>query len=95
MRGRVDCRVTRFVVDCGAVLRLASKGIEVPAEHELLAPTPLRSQTLSAQLHSKHPSDCFCETVVPLEDAMVVAKIRKADKEGANYGRATLQGEHP
>ena len=40
--------MTRFVVDCGAVLHLASEGIEVPAEHELLAPTLLRSQTLSA-----------------------------------------------
>jgi predicted nucleic acid-binding protein len=40
--------VTRFVVDCGAVLQLASEEFEVPAEHELLAPTLLRSQTLSA-----------------------------------------------
>jgi predicted nucleic acid-binding protein len=47
----VAAHVTRFVVDCGAVLRLASEGIEVAAEHELLAPTLLRSQTLSA-LHA-------------------------------------------
>jgi hypothetical protein len=40
--------MTRFVVDCGAVIHLASEGIEVPAEHELLAPTLLRAQTLSA-----------------------------------------------
>ena len=40
--------MTRFVVDCGVVLHLASEGIEVSAEHELLAPTLLRSQTLSA-----------------------------------------------
>jgi predicted nucleic acid-binding protein len=39
--------MTRFVVDCGVVLELASEGFEVPAEHELLAPTLLRSQTLS------------------------------------------------
>jgi predicted nucleic acid-binding protein len=38
----------RFVVDCGAVLHLATEGTEVAAEHELLAPTLLRSQTLSA-----------------------------------------------
>jgi predicted nucleic acid-binding protein len=43
----VSC-VTRFVVDCGVVLHLASEGIEVSAEHELLAPTLLRSETLSA-----------------------------------------------
>ena len=40
--------MTRFVVDAGTVLQLASDGVEVPAEHELLAPTLLRSQTLSA-----------------------------------------------
>jgi predicted nucleic acid-binding protein len=40
--------VTRFVVDAGAVLHLASEGFEVPDEHELLAPTLLRSQTRSA-----------------------------------------------
>ena len=40
--------LTRFVVDSSAVLHLASAGIEVPAEHKLLAPTLLRSQTLSA-----------------------------------------------
>jgi predicted nucleic acid-binding protein len=40
--------MTRFVVDASAVLHLASAGVDVPEEHELLAPTLLRSQTLSA-----------------------------------------------
>jgi len=40
--------MTRFVVDSSAVLHMASAGIEAPAEHELLAPTLLRSQALSA-----------------------------------------------
>jgi predicted nucleic acid-binding protein len=48
--------MTRFVVDCGVVLQLASEGIEVPAEHELLAPTLLRSQTLSALHQAVHGS---------------------------------------
>ena len=46
--------MTRFVVDCSAVLHLASEGIEVPEEHELLAPTLLRSQTLSALHEAVH-----------------------------------------
>jgi predicted nucleic acid-binding protein len=46
--------MTRFVVDCGAVLHLASEGIEVPVEHKLLAPTLLRSQTLSALHEAVH-----------------------------------------
>src|SRR5215211_6782007 len=51
MCGSVWCPMTRFVVDCGAALYLATEEIEVPAEHELLAPTLLRSQTLSS-LHA-------------------------------------------
>jgi predicted nucleic acid-binding protein len=46
--------MTRFVVDCGVVLRLASEGIEVQTDHELLAPTLLRSQTLSALHEAVH-----------------------------------------
>jgi predicted nucleic acid-binding protein len=40
--------MTKFVVDAGAVLHLASEEIEVSGTHKLLAPTLLRSQTLSA-----------------------------------------------
>lgn len=40
--------MTRFVVHANAVLHLASEGVEVSDAHELLAPTLLRSQTLSA-----------------------------------------------
>jgi predicted nucleic acid-binding protein len=39
--------MTRFVVDASAVLHLATEELEIPAEHELLAPTLIRSQTLS------------------------------------------------
>jgi predicted nucleic acid-binding protein len=40
--------VTKFVVDAGAVLHLVSADVEVSRSHKLLAPTLLRSQTLSA-----------------------------------------------
>jgi predicted nucleic acid-binding protein len=40
--------MTRFVVDAGVVLHLASEEIEISRRHKLLAPTLLRSQTLSA-----------------------------------------------
>src|SRR5262249_29182705 len=46
--------MTRFVVDCRVVLRLVEEEIEVAAGHELLAPTLLRSQTLSALHESVH-----------------------------------------
>jgi predicted nucleic acid-binding protein len=40
--------VTRFVVDAGAVIHLASAGVKVRGTHKLLAPTLLRSQVLAA-----------------------------------------------
>ena len=40
--------MTRFVVDAGVVLQLAADRTKVAAKHKLLAPTLLRSQTLSA-----------------------------------------------
>ena len=46
--------MTRFVVDCGVVLHLVSEGLEVRSEHEFLAPTLLRSQTLSALHEAVH-----------------------------------------
>jgi predicted nucleic acid-binding protein len=49
--------MTRCVVDCGVVLQLAGEGIEVSAEHELLAPTLLRSQTLSALHEAVHAGE--------------------------------------
>ena len=56
--------MTRFVVDCGAVLHLASEEIEVPAEHELLAPTLLRSQTLSALHEAVHRGELAPEVAL-------------------------------
>jgi len=60
--------MARFVVDCGAVLHLVAEGVEVSTEHELLAPTLLRSQALSALHEAVHRGE--------LEDA--VAKERLA-----------------
>jgi predicted nucleic acid-binding protein len=63
--------VTRFVVDCGVVLRLVSEGIEVSAEHDLLAPTLLRSQTLSALHEAVHggeiPPDVALDRVARIQ----------------------------
>jgi predicted nucleic acid-binding protein len=46
--------MAKFVVDCGVVLHLAAGDFEVPAKHRLLAPTLLRSQTLSALHEAVH-----------------------------------------
>ena len=49
--------MARFVLDCGLVLYLAREGMEVSAEHELLAPTLLRSQTLAALHEAVHAGE--------------------------------------
>jgi indolepyruvate ferredoxin oxidoreductase alpha subunit len=46
--------MARYVVDAGAALLLVSAGVDVAAEHELLAPTLLRSQTLSMMHEAVH-----------------------------------------
>jgi predicted nucleic acid-binding protein len=46
--------MTRFVVDAGVVLRLAEVDAEIPEEHELLAPTLLRSHALSTLHEAVH-----------------------------------------
>ena len=56
--------MARFVVDCGVVLRLAGEEIEVALEHELLAPTLLRSQTLSALHTAVHAGEISSEVAV-------------------------------
>jgi len=49
--------MTKFVVDCGVVLELAQEDFELPAGHELLAPTLLRSQTLSRLHEAVHAGE--------------------------------------
>ena len=46
--------MTKFVVDASAVLFLAAEELQVAAGHELLAPTLLRSQTLSTLHEAVH-----------------------------------------
>lgn len=40
--------MTRFVIDCETLLRIAAGEVEVAAGHQLVAPTLVRSQALAA-----------------------------------------------
>jgi predicted nucleic acid-binding protein len=40
--------MTRFVIDCQTLLQIAAGEVEVAAEHQLVAPTLVRSQALAA-----------------------------------------------
>jgi predicted nucleic acid-binding protein len=49
--------VTRYVVDTSVVLHLAARELEVSPEHELLAPTLIRSQALSTLHEAVHAGE--------------------------------------
>jgi predicted nucleic acid-binding protein len=68
--------MTKFVVDCGVVLQLASEGYEVPDEHELLAPTLLRSQTLSTLHEAVHRGELDADAARERLDRIGQIKIR-------------------
>jgi predicted nucleic acid-binding protein len=68
--------VTRFVVDCGVVLRLVSEETDVSAEHELLAPTLLRSQTLSALHEAVHRGELPADVALERLSAIRALPIR-------------------
>jgi predicted nucleic acid-binding protein len=65
--------MTRFVVDCGVVLKLAREEIEISPEHELLAPTLLRSQTLSALHEAVHRGELAAD--VALEELARISAL--------------------
>ncbi len=68
--------MTRFVVDCGVVLHLAGEEIEVHPEHELLAPTLLRAQTLSALHEAVHRGELTSEVALERLDRIWSRPIR-------------------
>ena len=73
--GSVD-EMTRFVVDCGAVLHLARERVEVREEHELLSPTLLRSQTLSALHEAVHRGEIPSDVALDLLSRIWAMPIR-------------------
>lgn len=53
--------MTRFVLHAPAAIALAGEGFAPPAEHELLAPTLLRSQVLSLLHEAVHRGELTAE----------------------------------
>jgi predicted nucleic acid-binding protein len=68
--------VARFVVDCGVVLQLAAEEIAVAPEHELLAPTLLRSQTLSALHEAVNRGELAVDSALEQLERVGSIKIR-------------------
>jgi predicted nucleic acid-binding protein len=68
--------MTRFVVDAGVVLHLAEEALEVSSDHELLAPTLLRSQTLSLMHEAVHRGELAADVALQRLERVGGIKIR-------------------
>lgn len=68
--------MTRFVVDAGAIIHLASAEFEVPNAHELLAPTLMRSQTLTILHEAVHRGEMPAEEALERLERIWGTKIR-------------------
>jgi indolepyruvate ferredoxin oxidoreductase alpha subunit len=68
--------VTRFVVDCETLLRIAAGEIEVSAGHQLVAPTLVRSQALSALYEGAHRGEFSAAEGIERVTRMNSLKVR-------------------
>lgn len=68
--------MTRFVVDAGVVIHLAGEEFDVAAEHELLAPTLVRSQVLSLLHEAVHRGELQADVARELLARIGRIKIR-------------------
>ena len=68
--------MTRFVVDAGAALHLAEHGIAISPKHELLAPTLLRSETLSLVHQAVHRGEIPADVARDRLERLWQMKIR-------------------
>ncbi len=64
------------MLDAGAVIHLASDGLRVSSRHELLAPTLLRSQTLSILHEAVHSGELSSDEARERLERIQAMKIR-------------------
>jgi predicted nucleic acid-binding protein len=68
--------MARFIVDAGAVLHLAGEEFEGPGDHELLAPTLIRSQVLSGLHEAVHRGELQADVALDRLDRIAQIPIR-------------------
>ncbi len=76
--------MSRFVIDCDTLLRIAAGEIEVAPEHTLLAPTVVRSQALASLYEAARRG-----SIVPAEG---IERLRRVNSLKVRFlGDKTLQ----
>jgi hypothetical protein len=79
--------VTRFVVDADTLLRIAAGEIEVAPEHQLLAPTLVRSQALSALYEAARRGEVWATDGLERVTSVNSLKVRFLGTRCCNGGR--------
>jgi predicted nucleic acid-binding protein len=68
--------MAKFIVDASAVLHLAGEEFEGPGDHELLAPTLIRSQVLSGLHEAVHRGELQADVALDRLDRIARIPIR-------------------
>ncbi|HYT50592.1 MAG TPA: type II toxin-antitoxin system VapC family toxin [Gaiellaceae bacterium] len=68
--------MTRFVIDCETLLRIAAGEIEVTGEHRLVAPTLVRSQALSTLYEAARRGEISAEEGIERVTRINSLKVR-------------------
>jgi predicted nucleic acid-binding protein len=68
--------MTRFAIDAATAIRLAREAIKVPAQHQLVAPTLLRSQALSQLYRAVRAGELGREDARAILDRITTMRIR-------------------
>lgn len=68
--------MTRFVIDAPTLIHLVSERIDVPSDHQLVAPHAIRSQALTILLEAVNDGRMAEEEALALEERMTEVKIR-------------------
>jgi len=69
-------RMTRYTIDAPTLLRLVTDGIEVHADHQLVAPVAVRSQALQILLDRVRAGEVSDKEARRLHTALTETKIR-------------------
>lgn len=70
------CGMTRFVVDCETLLRIVAGEIDVAAGHQLVAPTLVRSQALTALYEASRRGELSADEGLERVTRMNSLKVR-------------------
>jgi len=68
--------MAKFILDAGAMLHLAGEEFEGPGDHELLAPTLIRSQVLSGLHEAVHRGELQADVALDRLDRIARIPIR-------------------